>query len=358
VLAAALLLGAVAGLGCGEEEEGERPAPAPPAGAATLLPDGTVPWIDEPAAEQELAPPDPNRHRPSPGEAAGAPPCTAAALAGELARWSRKRQRDDFGKVLGDNGLLGFVRVRNTGRAACRLRGEVPARLLAGGRPLDIATAHGVVAAARARAIALGPGEAAELRLDWSSPFCGEARGRQVLELTLPEAGGRLRAPVRRAAEPPCFARETEPARSSVLASGVFEYPRVATPLSSPLNRLRARVIAGRPVAAGQVLTYHVVLSNPTRRAIALRPCPAYLQERFSLATAGRDDAVNDAALYRLNCAPRRSIAAGGRQRYEMRVQVPAQLRSGRRFSVAWGLRARGLAGGGRLQGGFEVAIP
>ena len=173
------------------------------------------------------------------------------------------------------------------------------------------------------------PGEAAELRLDWSSPYCGERRGgRQVLVLDLPERGGRLRAPVRRAALPRCFSLETQPGRSSVLASGVFEYPRVSTPLDSPLNGLRVRVIAppaAAPVRAGGELTYHVMLSNPTKRAIALRPCPAYYEARFSQATPGADDAVNDGQLRRMNCTPVRAIAAGGRRRFEMKVRVPAQ---------------------------------
>ena len=364
-MCAGLLLTTAIALGCGADDDGRddaaRPAaPAQAQVAGTLRPGGTVPWVDERAREQDLVAPDPHRHRPSPGEAMEVPPCTAGELAGGLARWSRKLRRDDLGKVLGDNGLLAYVRVRNTASAACRLHGEVPARLLVGGRPLDIATAHGVSDEARERAIAIAPGQAAELRLDWSSPFCGRARGRQVLELALPERGGRLRAPVRRAALPPCFARETEPRRRSVLASGVFEYPRVTTPLDSPLNGLRVRVIAPsrlRAVAAGRALTYHVVLANPTRAPISLRPCPAYLQSRYSTATAGRDDAVNDAQLYRLNCRPVRSIAAGGRRRFEMKVRVPAGFATGRRLSVAWGLRARGLAGGGRTEGGFTVTI-
>jgi hypothetical protein len=251
--------------------------------------------------------------------------------------------------------------VRNIGDAACRLRGEVPARLLVGGRPLDITTAHGVNANARRRAIAIAPGEAAELRLDWSSPYCGtRRRGRQTLVLTLPGGGGSLRVAVRHAALPRCFALETQPQRSSVLASSAFDYPSVATPLDSPLQDLRARVIAPpapRPVGAGAELTYHVVLSNQTSHAIALRPCPDYLQERFSLATPQGDAAVNDGQLYRLNCAPVRSIPAGGRRRFEMRVRVPEQMRPGRRLSVTWGMRARGLAGSDRLAGGFRVTI-
>jgi hypothetical protein len=348
---------AVAVAGCGEKAP---PAPQPAARAAALLPDGAVPWIDERVTEAQLATPDPNRDRPSPDEAGDVPPCEAAALTAQLDHWTRKLQRDDLGTVIGpENGLLGFVRVRNVGRAACRLRGEVPARMLVAGRPLDIGVSHGVNDEARARAIAIGPGEAAELRLDWSSPFCGEGgRGRQVVELDLPEDGGRLRAPVRRATLPRCFSVETQPGRSSVLASGVFEYPRVATALDSPLRELRARVIApaaGVAVRAGTVVVYHVELSNPTRRAIALRPCPAYLQERFSLDTPGDDIALNDGRMSRLNCAPVRSIAAGGRRRFEMRVRVPPDLAAGRRLSVAWRLHARGLAASDRLQGGFQV---
>jgi hypothetical protein len=59
----------------------------------------------------------------------------------------------------------------------------------------------------------------------------------------------------------------------------------------------------------------------------------------------------------RLNCAPVRSIAAGGRRRFEMRVGVPPGLAVGRSVSVTWGLRARRLAGSDRLQGAFTVTI-
>jgi hypothetical protein len=361
LLPVVLLAAALAVAGCGDDPDPRRPAANPAARSTAVLPDGTVPWIDERAKQAELALPDPHRHRPSPDEAGELAPCAAADLTGELDRWLRKLARDDFGKVIGDNGLLGFVRVRNTGSRACRLRGEVPARLLVAGTPLEIGTSHRVNDEARERAIAIGPGEAAELRLDWSSPYCGERRGgRQVLVLALPDDGGALRVPVRRPSLPRCFSLETQPGRSSVLVSGVFAYPRVGTPLDSPLNGLRARVLAppaAAPVRAGAVLTYHVVLSNPTKAAISLRPCPAYYEQRFSLATPGRDDAVNDGQLRRMNCAPVRSIAAGGRRRFEMKVRVPPELKRGRRLSVAWSMRARGLAGGEGREGGFEVRI-
>jgi hypothetical protein len=126
--------------------------------------------------------------------------------------------------------------------------------------------------------------------------------------------------------------------------------------VNSPLRRLRARVQPPRgPVGAGVDLTYHVVLSNPTQHAISLRPCPAYYEEQFSQAAPGRDDAVNTGGLFALNCRPVKSIAAGGRRRFEMKLRVPAGLAPGRRFSATWGLRAPRLAGGDRLQDGFTV---
>lgn len=91
---------AVTAAGCG----GDRaPASSAPRSSA-LLPDGTVPWIDDPVSEQEIAPLDPNRARPSPDEARDVEACEAGALSGELERRARKLQRDDFGKVIGDNG--------------------------------------------------------------------------------------------------------------------------------------------------------------------------------------------------------------------------------------------------------------
>ncbi len=350
LLATALLAG------CGDDREtADGTLPPRVAAPATLLADGTVPWVDERAGEAEVSAVEPRAARPS---ADGVPACRAAQLRGALGRWRPKLARDDFGKVLRHDGLIGLARVRNRSRTACRLRGEVPTRLLVAGRPLAISTSHGLDEEGRERATLVRPGGEAILRLDWSSPFCGRARGSQALGIALPEGGGELIAPVRRPTRPPCFASETQPARRSVLAASAFDAPPLATRLDSPLNRLRARIRPGAPVPAGDVLTYHVVLSNPTGRAVSLRPCPGYEQSRYSTAAGPGQDAVNDARLYRLNCRPVRVIAAGGRRRFEMKVRVPAGMASGRPFSVAWALKARGVAGGGTLNDGFRVVVP
>lgn len=72
---AGLLLTAAIALGCGGDDDGRDRAARPAAQAqvaGTLRPDGTVPWVDERAGEQDLVAPDPHRHRPSSGEAASA----------------------------------------------------------------------------------------------------------------------------------------------------------------------------------------------------------------------------------------------------------------------------------------------
>jgi hypothetical protein len=200
------------------------------------------------------------------------------------------------------------------------------------------------------------PGDHATLRLDWSTPFCADARGHQVLAIDLPQGGGTLRAAVTRPAQPICSADGVTP-RSSVLAAGVFDEPPRTTVLGSPLNRLRVRVHAIGPAVAGRVLRYEAVLRNPTGRPIALRPCPGYAQAGFSLATAAGDEAVNDARIYRLNCRPVGAVPAHGRLRFQMRVQVPDRLRPGRRLSVTWGLLAPRLAGSESLRDELTLVV-
>lgn len=319
---------------------------------ATLSADGSVPWGGEHGGEAEFATPPQHRRPVDPGAA----PCRARALTARLPRWAPKLLHDDEGKLVGNTGLLGMVDVRNTSTTACTLRGEVPVTLRAGGAPVDMTYVHRVNDAGRNQTTTMRPGDRATLRLDWSSPFCGDAGGRQVLTIDLPQGGGTLRAAVARPGRPICSA-DGVTLRSSVLAAGVFDEPPRTTELNSPLNRLRVRMHARGQAVAGRTLRYEVVLRNPTARPIALRPCPGYLQERFSLATAAGDEAVDDAQVYRLNCRPVASVPAHGAIRFQMRVEVPDGLRPGRRFSVTWRLLGPRTAGSESLIDELALAV-
>jgi hypothetical protein len=200
------------------------------------------------------------------------------------------------------------------------------------------------------------PGDRATLGLDWSSPFCGDARGDQSLEIELPHGGGTLRAGVAHAAQPICPGN-VEPHRGSVLAAGVFDEPPRPAHASSSLNRLRVSIHTRRPAAAGRRLRYETVLRNPTGDPIALRPCPGYGQERFSPATAAGEEPINDRQVFRLNCRPVHAVPAHGEVRFRMVVRLPQALRAGRRFSVTWELLGPGVDASESLRGGFTVTV-
>jgi haloalkane dehalogenase len=84
-----------------------------------------------------------------------------------------------------------------------------------------------------------------------------------------------------------------------------------------------ARLQPGEAAGPGGSITYHVVLGNPTGRAIPLDHCPRYAQERFSIGDATHQ-AVNEFKLYRLNCRPVRAIPAHGSVRFAMVAEMPS----------------------------------
>lgn len=357
-------MGVLAGLvlaGCGKPTEAGGPPP-PPHDAwppvveapATLLPDGTVPWVDEPGGEDEF------RARPPLRRAdANAQPCTAGELRGELAEWLRPGGLAEAEGVPRREPpkLIGYARVTNTGQRTCRLRGEVPTTVRDSGGELAIDYSHGISDEARRRETVVPPGESADLRLDWSAPFCEPVSGPLELEISLPEGGGRLRAPVRTDVRPPCTGQsESRPERSSNLAAGGFDEPAGGPEPESPMAALTVTVEPAAHARRGERVTFYVRLANPTDQPIALAPCPGYLLERFSTGSATAR-AVNDDAVYRLNCRPVKEIPANGEVRFEMSVEVAAELTAGRELTVSWKLIGPGVLGAPNAWGRFSLTV-
>jgi hypothetical protein len=340
-----LLIVALAACGARARDAGGPSSEALPptvSAPATLLPDGTVPWVDEPAGEKEFSlPPPVRRVDPNAG------PCHASDLRGELTKWISPGNSGEPGVPQREPGkLIGYAHVTNTGRQTCRLRGEVDTRLRDRTGELKIGYSHRVNEEGRQRVTIVPPGESAELRLDWSAPFCAPHDGPLELEINLPENGGKLRAPITATTVPPCGRpSETHPEITSFLASSVFDEPAKDTPLDSPLAALTATVEGVPTAKPGDLVTYHVRLDNRTGSAIPLDPCPGYLQERFSQGTAELR-AINDSALYRLNCRPVTSIPANGSIRFAMGVHIPTELTTGRQLTVTWRMIAPKLASG------------
>lgn len=353
----ALLLTTSASLGgCAEgPATTTRPSAGPSVSApATRLPDGTIPWVDEPTTAEEFVQQPPAR-RVDPH----AQPCTAAQLRGVLTRWE-KPSNNDGGGLMVEPGiadasyLIGTVRVTNTGHLSCRLRGESNARLHDDAGEIKIGYSHDVNDEAAALITILPPAGDAKLRLDWSAPFCHRTKGRLALHIDLPEQGGVLIAPVRDTRKPPCSGHPDAPttATGNLRTSTFTEHHRPLR-FDSPLRHLTTAVEPATSARSGEPITFHITLRNPTDRAISLRPCPGYVIERFSRGSANVS-AVNDHQAYRLNCRPVEAVPAEGSVRFEMRVTVPSAM-AGRRLDVGWQMIAPRL--GMPLWEGFDVAV-
>ncbi len=282
-------------------------------------------------------------------------PCHADELRGEPPSWLVPGTGGEDVPRREPVKLIGFVRVTNTGERTCRLRGEVDARLRDRDGEVPIGYSNGVTDEAAERVTVVPPGESAELRLDWSAPFCTPTNGSLELAITLPEGGGTLRAPMTSDKVPPCGPTgETHPDNGSFLSTDVFDEPAEETVMDSPLGGLTAAVEPVATARPGELATFHVRLANPTGRAVPLDPCPGYYQERFSQGDA-TVEAINDGGPYRLNCRAVRSVPAHGSVRFAMGLHVPAELTPGRKLTVTWHLIAPQLAGEAKLNVSFTL---
>jgi hypothetical protein len=343
-----LVLSLLAACGSDPAEEPVSP-PAPPA-SVPALPDGTVPWLDLPVEQDAFDAATPQRR----AVPKGAKACRADQLTASMPKWFQKGDGYEAEGIRPDMalGMFGVVEVRNRSSAACTLQGEVPVRLLVEGRPAAVRSDHGINEEAERRVTAVPPGEGATLRVDWSAPFCGEAAGRQELELTLPDDGGTLLAAVAEPAHPVCSSSETHPELRSVLSSSAFDELRLPSTRAAGFDPLRVTAEAPKEAASGRDLRYVVTLENPTDADIRLDPCPGYAEERFSTGDA-TVQAVNERSTYRLNCRTVAAVPAHGSVRFEMRSRVPA-IEAGRSLAVAWRLLAPGYGSDGT---GFTLTV-
>lgn len=353
---AAVMVCAVGACGPGDGDAGKPDGPRPvPSEALVLRSDGTVPWVDEPITDEEIngAPRAPRSAKP------GSRPCRAEQLAGRLERWTgptdggeEPRGRDAVGK------LYGYVEVHNTSGEECTLQGEVPTRLRAGGREVPMLYVHGINEEARRRVIVVPAGGRADLRVDWSGPFCEEVSGDLELAIELPGRGGTLRAPVTPTETPPCTGGEAvnPNIRGTLSSDGFGEPAEAAPPADSPLHGVTIAVTGPRTARPGERITYHVAVTNPTGGPVPLDPCPGYLVELFSIGDA-TNEAVNTAQLYRLNCRPVTQLPPRGVVRFEMIAVVPERMSAGRDLTVTWRLVAPRFSQGPKHWGQITMRI-
>jgi hypothetical protein len=294
--------------------------------------------------------------------APGSRPCQAANLAARLPAWTRPGSNGETprgGAFASGGHLIGTVDVGNTDAAECTLQGEVPVRMLVGGVEVPMFYSHRINDEARRRVIVVPAGGRASLRVDWTGPFCQPtATGARELAIELPQGGGTVRAPVMASDTPGCSQGEgVNPNAQATLSSDGFSEPaEPAQALDSPLSGVRVAVSGPDSAVAGERITYHVVIANPTATAVPLDPCPGYLVELLAMGDA-RFRAVGSTHLRRLNCRPVRQIQAGASVRFEMVAQVPAELTTGRELFVTWKLRAPRFAQGANHWGQLRVRI-
>lgn len=320
--------------------------------AYQLLPDGSVPWVDEPITDEQLHSHVDRPRTPAPGT----PPCRADQLVGALSRWSPLRDSGERSQGLEAVGghLIGQVELHNTSAQDCTLHGEAPTYLVADGRRVPMRYEHRISHQARERVVVVPAGGRARLRLDWSGPFCEEISPPLELVIELPDQAGTLRAAVQSEETPACSGGHTD-GRATLYASGFSEAMRPRPTEGSPMDELLLRVSGPRSARPGERIAYQVVLTNPTSEPIFLRPCPGYYLELFSPGGAHQPP-INTGQLYRLNCRPVDRISPGEALRFQMVTEVPAELTAGRELSVGWRLTLPGFAGGNQW-GQFRIMI-
>lgn len=337
--------------GCGSPS-GSAAGAAPVVSAEpTLLPDGSVPWVDEPASQGEFDIPPPAEV-----DRGDAEPCRAEDLTASLAQWGGRGDGSDEEGVEAPTGLIGSVRVDLAGDEPCTLQGRAAATLRVAGRIQEMQYNSDSNDEGLARVTVVTPASPALLRLDWSRPYCLPA-GPQELLVELPGDGGSLVAPVLAPTET-CGSQQPGPefVRGSILSASPFDQARASTVLDSPLNALRVSVEqAPVSVRPGQEVRYVVRLTNPTDADVALAPCPGYLASRFVLGV--EETGYNVSELYRLNCRPVGAVPAQGSVAFQMRTEVPADPPGGPDFNVGWRLVAPRLSPDDEESGGFRAPI-
>lgn len=341
--------------GCGSASDsaqfgvGSRSSSTPPhqalkVGAAQkhLAADGSVPFVDERASEADFAfAPDP------PPDTSGAKPCRAEQLHAVLAHWYLQGEGDNEAGRRPPPGVYGFVSfAAATPDVRCTLQGQPATELLIDGNVVPLRVGGSITAASKKVLTLVSATSSADLRVDWSPPFC-DPPGQQQLLFTLPHDGGDVTAAVLRPRTPACTSSSSETGGElrSYLSPSAFTQHQRPTELNSPLTGLTASVVGAPTRATGsQELHFRVRLTNSTGRDISLAPCPGYVLERFVLGTSGRAG-VSDALLYRLNCRPAAFIAAHRSLDFRVQTTVPPSP-PGPKLTVSWRLISRGLGSG------------
>lgn len=342
---AAAVLAGLAGCGTAKGDgtgsgSGQTVTPSRPrvSAAATLAPDGTVPWVEEPAVDGDFA-----RPTVPPAPATG-PTCRASQLNGVLGSWIHKSTGGEVRDPVMDASLYGFAVLTNTSGEACTLHGIPEVRLSSGGKALrfDHTGSTGGDAV-----VGLPPGGKAHFRLDWGAPFCpgpATAAGPYALVADLKGTG---EVPVRLAdpAVPGCAHDNLHPEVRSFLSPGPVKDGDVHPnkPATSALSVLTAR--AGdvpEHVRPGGTVDFTVTLSNPTAKAVPLTGRPGGELYVLCKGDVG-EEGLSSSTSYLLNNRPVHGVPAHGSVRFAVRARIPAAPAfPGPELDITWRLLDRG----------------
>lgn len=343
-LAAGTAALAVAVTGCGTQVGSATATPPPTPHArvsagATLGPDGTVPWVDEPATDADFTTPTQ-----APAAATG-PTCHASQLNGVLAHWIHKSTNGEVNDPVMDASLYGYAVLTNTSHTACQLHGIPTLRLAADGTTVPL----GHSGSQTRPAVGLPPGGTANFRLDWDAPYCPASAGHYTLAADLPGAGS---VDVRLADQsvPGCAHDDIRPQLTSFLTPGPVSSGDAQTrpPATSALSTLTARA-ANLPknVRPGRTVGFTVTLTNPTDKAVSLAGRPGFTLEVLCVGTHGRGGLGNGTKAYLLNNRPVQRVPAHGSVRFAIQASIPkAPSFPGPKLYITWRMLTRGLPSG------------
>ncbi|WP_328465952.1 DUF4232 domain-containing protein [Streptomyces sp. NBC_00448] len=339
---------AVAVTGCGNQSgdggtgsTGTPPTTAPRvSAAATLEPDGTVPWVDEPATDADFRAPTT-----APAPVTG-PTCHASQLTGVLTRWIHKSTNGEVNDPIMDASLFGYAVLTNTSHTACKLQGIPKLRLAAGGTTVPLPHSG-----SRSRpAVGLPPGGTANFRIDWDGPYCPTQHGTYTLDADLPGAGDVAVRLVDQTV-PGCAHDDLHPQVTSFLSPGPLSDGDGNTdprPVISTLSTLTARATdVPKSVRLGRPVDFTVTLNNPTGEAVSLAGRPGFTLQVLCTGTQGREGLNNGGKSYLLNNRAVHSVPAHGSVRFAVRATIPrASSFPGPNLYVNWRMFTRGLPSG------------
>jgi hypothetical protein len=344
----AALAGTVAGCGTrdGTPPAASRPPTVPSSpsaqvpAAATLAPDGTVPWVNEPAGDNDFATPT------TPPPVPTGPTCKASQLNGTLTHWTHKSTGGEVNDPTMDGSLYGYAVLTNTSHAACHLHGIPTLRLAADGTAVPLGHSG---SRDTDSAVGLPPGGKANFRMDWDAPYCPASQGHYTLNADLPGAGD---VPVVLADQtvPGCTHDDLHPDLASFLTPGPVSSgdAQPAKPVTSTLSSLTARAeVARKDISPGQTLDFTVTLSNPTGKEVSLAGRPGFTLDVLCTGTQGREGISNGTKAYLLNNRPVHGVPAHGSVRFAVRAAVPkAPSFPGPKLYITWRMITQGLPSG------------